>query len=501
MHQAKKGRIMAKDKLQYVIKSVPSDNTKALENLLNEMSQAGWDLYSMHEVESEDEGFQYNCIFVSENAEESEFQEEDVVNITTFKSQMEKMLTSQLSPYETCKELQAKIKEQRKKINKIKTQLEAQSETPVSKNRKHLNDEISKGLRELDDLRHNLIKTISPDAMYSRIKQEKLSIHMSEEILDLVNPDLEANLIAETVKVRQKLTENLGYVIPKITFEDDDKLSPYEFRILIRGVESYSSFAYPNFLMYFEEDLKLDKKQKEAVYAIDEITGDKIIWIEEKKTKNFWQKGLTASEFISRLLEHTAIKYIDELLDYSDINKYMEIVSEENMFLIENIFPDFISIAELRYILTSLLREEVSIKDIVYIFEKINDFSDETTKEDLLDKVRLSLARYISKKVSNDDGVIQAFALSDKTYKSLFGLLDSEDSIVRIEGSKIKKIATSLLKKAKANGVDLNSLVVLTPMEVRHMTFVMLSQFINSVKVIAREEVTNEYVIEIIDEI
>lgn len=496
--------MLKENRLQYVIKSVQSDNTKALENLLNEMSQSGWDLYSMHEVETDD-GFQYNCIFVSENTEENEFLEDDVVNITTFKSQMEKMLASQLSPYETCKELQAKIKEQRKKINKIKTQLEAQSESTSenipTKNRKHLNEEMSKGLRELDDLRQNLIKTISPEAMYSKLKQDKLSIHLSEEILDLVNPDMEANLIAETVNIRQKLAENLGYVIPKITFEDDDKLTPYEFRIQIRGLEVYSSFAYPNFLMFFEDDLKLDKKQKGAVYSVDEITGEKIVWIEEKKTKDFWQKGLTSSEFIARLLEHCTIKYIDELLDYSDINKYMEIVSEQNMFLIENIFPDFISIAELRYILASLLREEISIKDIVFIFEKINDFSDETSKEDLLDKVRLSLARYISKKVANEDGIIQAFALSEKTYKNLFDQIDSDNNVVKIEGTKIEKIVSTILKKAKTYKLDLSNLIIFTPMEVRHMTFMMLSQFISNIKVIAKEEITNEYTIEIIDEV
>ena len=48
----------------------------------------------------------------------------------------------------------------------------------------------------------------------------------------------------------------------------------------------------------------------------------------------------------------------------------MDIVGEDNMFLIENIIPDFVSVAELRYILASLLREEISIKDIIYIFEK-----------------------------------------------------------------------------------------------------------------------------------
>lgn len=487
-------------KMQYVIKSVPSDNTKALENLLNEMSQQGWDLYSMHEVETE-EGFQYNCIFATENPGEKSIEEDDVVNIKTFKSQMEKMLSSTLSPYESCKEVQEKIKEQRKKIAKIKTQLEAQSEAPISKNRKHLNDEMSKALKELDELRQNLIKTISPEAMYSKIREEKLSIHLSEEALDLVNPDTGGVLIAETVKIRQKLADELGYVLPKITFEDDDNLNAYEFSIKIRGLDVIKSFVYPGFLMFFEDDLKLEKKQKDAIYATDDITGKKIIWVEAKKTKDFWQNGLTSAEFVARLLEYIVIKNIDELLDYSDINQYMEIVGEKNMFLIENIVPDFVSVAELRYILASLLREEISIKDITHIFEKINDFSDEASKENLLDKIRISLARYISKKISNSEGVIQVFELSDKTYQKLFAKIKTDNNIVKIEGKKAEKIANLILKKAKQYNIDLNNLVILTPMEIRHMFFMILSQFVSNIRVIAKEEIANDYIVEILDEV
>lgn len=486
--------------MQYVIKSVPSDNVKALENLLNEMSNQGWDLYSMHEVEADD-GFQYNCIFASEDSSETELEDDDVVNITTFKSQMEKMLSSTLSPYESCKEIQEKIKEQRKKIVKIKTQLEAQSETPVSKNRQHLNDEISKGLKDLEELRQNLVKTISPESMYSKVRQEKLSIHLSEEALDLVNPDTGGVLIAQTVQVREKLAEELGYIVPRIIFEDDEQLNAYEFSIKIRGIEVINSFVYPNYLMFFEDDLKLVKKQKDAIYSVDEITGKKIVWIEEKKTKGFWQNGLKPAEFVARLLEWVVIKNIDELLDYSDINQYMEIVGEKNMFLLENIIPDFVSVSELRYILSNLLREEISIKDIVYIFEKINDFSDEASKEDLLDRIRLSLSRYISKKVSNGNGTIQVLDLSDKTYQKLFAKVKSDGNVVKIEGAKVEKIAKSILKKAKEYNLSYDNLIILTPIEIRHLFSMILSQFISNIKVIAKEEVANDYTIEVLDEI
>jgi hypothetical protein len=41
-----------------------------------------------------------------------------------------------------------------------------ESEASNSKNRKHLNDDISNAIKELDNLRQQLIKTISPDLMY-----------------------------------------------------------------------------------------------------------------------------------------------------------------------------------------------------------------------------------------------------------------------------------------------------------------------------------------------
>ena len=145
--------------------------------------------------------------------------------------------------------------------------------------------------------------------------------------------------------------------------------------------------------------------------------------------------------------------------------------------------------------------EQISIKDISYIFEKINDYSDEESKEDLFDKIRLSLSRYISKKVSNEDGVIQVLSLSNKTYQKLFSKLDTADNIVRVEGEKAEKIAKVILKKIKQYNLDIANVVVLVPIEIRHMFFLILSQFISNIRVISKEEIANNYTIEILDEI
>ena len=114
---------MFNKKMQYIIKTCSGENMQELQNLLNEMSMNGWELYSMNEVETDD-GIKFNCIFMSETKTDEESSTSDVINISTFKSQMEKMLSPKLSPYENCLDIQAKIKNQQNKITKIKKELE-----------------------------------------------------------------------------------------------------------------------------------------------------------------------------------------------------------------------------------------------------------------------------------------------------------------------------------------------------------------------------------------
>ena len=485
-------------KIKYAIKSVPSDDTQALEDLLNKMSNEGWDLYTMQEIETED-GFVFNCIFTSELKLNNQDKEEDILNIKAFRSQMEKILYSSQSPYLSCKEIQEKIKQERQKIKDIKLKLEEQSEFPVSKNRQKLNDEMSVSIKKLDDLRQLLIKTISPSPLYSKIKQDKLTISLGEEILDIVNPDLGAELIAETVKTRERITEKLGYVIPKIVFEDDYDLDPYEFSIKIRGLEVVKSAICPNCAAFFENDLGTKKKRKNV--TVDEITGKEVIWIESSKTKDFWEKGLSCAEYISRLLEYVVIQHIDELFDYNDVNKYIEIVSEQNSFLCDNIIPDFVSISDLKYILTNLLKEEVSIKDIVYIFEKINDYAEDSLKEDLIDKIRFSLSPYICKNLAGDDYVINVFDLSEKTNKLLFSDLEDETCVIKIEEKIVNKLKKNILKKAAEYDIAQNEIIILAPSEIRRMLFLVLSQILPMPKVISKDEISSGYVINVLDEI
>lgn len=488
------------NKMQYVIKTCSSENVQELQNLLNEMAMNGWELYSMNEVETDD-GYKFNCIFMSEVKSDSGFDNGDVINISTFKSQMEKMLSPQLSPYESCVDIQSKIKLQQQKIASIKKDLEG--EAPASISRKKLNDKISACLKELDDLKSNLIKATSPEVMFARLHEEKLSVALSAELFEYVDCESSSNeegLLAATVKTRLKLTDELGYVIPKIVFKDDETLNPYEFSIKIRGLEVCRGMVYPEHTMFFADSIHLDKKPKDSVYDVDIVTGEKVVWLNRKYTKDFWEKGISGADYIGRVLEYAAIKYVDELLDYSDVEKYVDVVEGVNSFLVENIIPDVISLSDLRFILTGLVKERVSIKNIVYIFEKINDYAIDCPKTELIKRIRIALGRQICKKYVNADGVISAFELSEKTLDAFLpDAEDDDDCIVRIDSDFAEKLAQKIVKKSEQYGISSPKLFV--PLELRQLFFTLLSNYFNDITVLSREEVGCSYPIEIICEI
>ncbi len=490
---------MYNKKMQYVIKSVPTDDKQALEDLLNDMSVAGWDLYTLHEIETEN-SVDFNCIFMRERQEDDTTDLDDIVNVTSFKYRMEKMLAAPTSPYESCKEIQLKIANQKDRIKKIKSQLESDSLSGEDKNR--LNNQMSDELKNLDTLKQALVNEISPDTMYSNIKEEKFTVNLSEEILDLVAMENSDNLLAQTVKVRQDLTDRLGYVIPHIHFHNSDDLNQNEFSIKIHDIEVFRALVMPGYRAYYKDELQGYKPEGDDFVVEDEITGRKLVWIKEEKVKDFWIKGLSAIEYIGKAIEYISVKEVSDIMDYSDINKFVEIVMENNSFLVDNIIPDFITASDLKYLLTCLIREKVSVKNIVYLFEKINDYANEPTKEDLLDKVRLAFSKQIMKDLVKN-GELKVIEFTDETLEtveSFFNQGEGEnDSVIRIDANDVQDIAVKINKIAKSKKLEFPILTV--PMDLRHMVFVILSEFVPNITVLACEEMVGDYDIKYVGKI
>ena len=96
------------------------------------------------------------------------------------------------------------------------------------------------------------------------------------------------------------------------------------------------------------------------------------------------------------------------------------------------------------------------------------------------------------------DGEINVIEFSDETLEKVDSFFDSEDgeNIIRIEACDVQEIADNINKLAKKKKLEVPILAV--PMDIRHMCFVILSEFVPNLRVLACEELVSDFNIKFI---
>ncbi|HEY9885778.1 MAG TPA: FHIPEP family type III secretion protein, partial [Vampirovibrionales bacterium] len=146
--------------------------------------------------------------------------------------------------------------------------------------------------------------------------------------------------------------------------------------------------------------------------------------IKERK----WNRPyLTPVQAITYHLSETTIEHIEELFTKVDVRKIVDQVRQVDPPLVDNVIPNLLQISDLRKIMINLLKEKVSIRDIHYILERLEDFGATVRDADLLsEKVRMCLSRQICSQHAVDKTIL-AITLSPDIEQVM------EESLQRIE--------------------------------------------------------------------
>lgn len=482
-------------RFEYVIKTCASEDIEKLEELLNTMSADGWELYSLNEVEGED-GFQYNCIF-SRQASDSYDEDDEIAEVGHFKSRMEKLFHYKDDDYEKAKFLQEQLRQKNSRINEIKQLLDSNS---IDIDRESLNNEISEKLKERNGLKNKFAEILSPANMYERVNQDIITVVVSEELIDLIDNEKNGELILESVRLRQKLTDKFGYIIPAIKFISSDEAAENQYSIIIRKFKAITGVAYPGYKMFVQGQANIDKKPRGSVECIDSATGQKVFWIEEAKTKNYWEKGLSAAQVITEHLEFIVCKYVDEILSYSDVLNYISLLGDENLFLAEELIQGAVSLGDLRYIFTRLIREKVSIKDIVFVFEKLNDLmKQEYDNDQIVDNLRILMNRQICSDIADSGNTIYAIIPPVELAAKLKKSLDKKNKgKYFLQNQNVKEFIKFVSEKIRNKEYDISNTAIIVKPDLRLPVFNLFEQLIPRIRVLSEDEIADEFSVEVL---
>src|SRR6266704_2758117 len=112
-------------------------------------------------------------------------------------------------------------------------------------------------------------------------------------------------------------------------------------------------------------------------------------------------------------LSETIRSHAYELLGRQEVKALIDHVAETHPKLVEELVPKTLSVGEIQKVLQNLLREKVSIRDLVTIFETLADYGAQTKDHiTLTEMTRAALNRSISKTLLNDQSELAVVTLS-----------------------------------------------------------------------------------------
>ncbi len=307
-------------------------------------------------------------------------------------------------------------------------------------------------LSECNGQEQNSVELNSPNEMYERLGVDILSIRLGTGLLNYAAPEFDNILLPLISEVRKEFTEELGYIIPKVRCLDDKDLRPDEFRIYVRGVMRDNFFA-------------------------------------GKNTKND-----EISTLLRQHLKECCIKNVKDILTRTDVIKLMEIVSSQDPTLVNDLIPSRISAVDLRRILVSLIREEISVKDTILIFERLCDYARFNTQPHVLvESLRAAMSAQICDKysVKTDNGMIlYALTLNSGLEKILAEAVQYTEfgTIIKLQPDQIEQLIMDVNKTISGLNTHKKDAVLLVTPKIRKPLFDLLSEYIDNIKIMSYSE-------------
>lgn len=256
-----------------------------------------------------------------------------------------------------------------------------------------ITEEITTEDEEVEEIRR-------PENVISLLNVDPILLIFGYGLIPLVDSSQGGDLLDRVVMIRRQIALELGAVVPIIRLRDDIKLAPNQYKILIKGVEvAEGEILFDHYMAmnpgYIDEEI-------DGIETIEPYLGLPALWITETQRERAEALGYTVVDppaIIATHLTEVIRNSLSELLSRQDVQTLIDNVKEQHPVLVDELIPKLLGIGEVQKVLANLLKEGISIRDLVTILETLADYAQVTRDTDMLTEyVRQSLKRSISQR-------------------------------------------------------------------------------------------------------
>lgn len=313
-------------------------------------------------------------------------------------------------------------------------------------------------------------KTAPPEKIESLLKVDALAIEVGYGLISLVDARQGGDFLNRVKSIRRQIAIELGVVVPPIHITDNLQLGPKQYSILLKSVEiARNELNVDHFLAINGGGAR---QQIHGIPTQEPTFGLPAVWIKGQDKDHAQAAGFTVVDpttVISTHLSEVVKTHAYELLGRQETKALLDHVAETHPKLVEEVVPKMFTLGEVQKVLQNLLRERVSIRDLITILETMGDFGTMTKDPDLLtDYVRRALSRSICKAIQSENGEVLLFTLSPEVEQTLARGLTHTDkgSYLTLDPRVIQEILQKIHGTVQASMAH-SKTVLLSPVNIR----------------------------------
>jgi len=283
-----------------------------------------------------------------------------------------------------------------------------------------------------------------PEEELSQIMEiDPMGLEISHTLIPLVDIEQNGRLLDRIKITRRQCALEMGFVVPPIRIRDNIQLNPGEYDILIRGARVARGKLMLGYYLAMNPGNAVETEviSKEGIETQEPVFGLTAYWISEGQKDMAEIAGYTVVDPETVLATHLTeiIKtYAHELFGRQELQIILDNIEETYPNMVKELIPGIISRGTLQRVCSNLLKEKVSIRDMVRILEVLADLGAEINDADILTEyVRNALSRTLVKPLLINDEILKVLTLDPSVEETI------TNSLVTTEGTAPGSSATS----------------------------------------------------------
>jgi flagellar biosynthesis protein FlhA len=246
------------------------------------------------------------------------------------------------------------------------------------------------------------------------IPLDPLGLEVGYGLISLVDTSQGGELLHRIKALRKQLANEMGFIMPAVHIRDNLQLKPNEYSFLMKGIEVARGELVADHCLVIVPDEAGVKVN--GIHTREPAFGLPAVWIPDRDVENVQAKGLVvvdAATVVTTHITEIVKSNVEELLGRQEVQAIVDSIAASYPKIVEDLVPKIVPLGTLQKVLQRLLKERVSIRDMLLIIETLADYVPMTKNIDMLTGyVRQSLARTITRQYQDRDNTIHVIMVS-----------------------------------------------------------------------------------------